>query len=68
MTNHPNRSKARDWPAFLLAFRVKRNLSQAQLADLLMEPKRAIENWEQGIGRPRNSLKLALERVEQKLD
>lgn len=60
---HPNRSKVRDWPAYLLAFRAKNHLTQAELANALMISKRNIENWEAGLREPPAFLKLALEKI-----
>lgn len=62
--SHPNRSKIRDWPAYLLAFRASHNLTQAKLADALMISKRNVENWEAGLREPPAFLKLALEQID----
>lgn len=64
---HPNRSKVRDWPVYLASFRVQHNLSQAGLADALQISKRTVEAWEAGRFEPPPYLRLALERVAEKL-
>lgn len=60
MTNHPNRSKVNDWPAFVRAFRDKNGLTQAKLADVLQISKRTVEEWESGRNTPPPYLRLAL--------
>lgn len=63
MTTHPNRSKVRDWPAYLRAFRAQHSLTQQALADALGLPKRTLENWEGGLRRPPDYLILALKQI-----
>lgn len=64
---HPNRSKVRDWPAHLQAFRATHSLSQVKLADALQISSRTVEDWEAGRREPIAFLKLALERMAQKM-
>lgn len=52
MKNHPNRNKIKNWPKFLKEFRLTRDLSQVELADLLQISVRNIENWEEGVSIP----------------
>lgn len=65
--NHPNRSKVKNWPEYLRAFRERHDLSQAKLADLLQISKRAVEDWEQGINNPPPYLRGALKDITVKL-
>lgn len=67
MTNHPNRSKVKDWPEYLRKFRERHNLSQAELADNLEISKRLVENWEGKINTPPSYLKGALLNLARKL-
>lgn len=67
MGNHPNRSRIKDWPAHLRAFRVRHNLTQAQLADRLMVSARLVENWEADVNSPPAYLKIALQALEDRL-
>lgn len=67
MTSHPNRSKVRDWPGHLRAFRASHDLTQRELADKLMVSQRLVENWEGGVNVPPPYLKIALQELERKL-
>jgi ribosome-binding protein aMBF1 (putative translation factor) len=58
--NDPNRSRIKDWPAHLKAFRAKHKLTQRQLADMLPSSVRVIEDIKQGEYAPRPYLKRAL--------
>lgn len=66
MTNHPNRSKIKDWPEHLKAFRASHGLTQVKLADLLQVSKRAVEEWEAGNNNPAPYLKAALKDIAKK--
>ena len=50
MTNHPNRSKITDWPAYLRGFRKEHGLTHPELAELLptgtTARERTIQDWE----------------------
>jgi DNA-binding transcriptional regulator YiaG len=66
--NHPNRSKVKDWPAHLRAFREKHGLNQRHLADMLPTSITNVANWEQGISTPPAMLKRALRDIAGELD
>lgn len=68
MANHPNRSKVRDWPEHLKAFRSKHGLTQQQLADKLPCKVRFIEDVEQGQYPPPAYLKRALRDLARELE
>jgi transcriptional regulator with XRE-family HTH domain len=67
VTNHPNRSRVTDWPAYLKRFRERHNLTQEQLADKLPTSVRRIEAFEQGESVPPQYLKRALRDLERGL-
>jgi transcriptional regulator with XRE-family HTH domain len=67
MTNHPNRSRVRDWPAYLRAFRAQHDLTQKQLADQLQIATRTVEDYEGGKRTPVPYLKRALNDLRREL-
>lgn len=73
MSNHPNRNWRKRWPdeaaSFVREWRTSRGLSQAELAALLdaESSKRTVQNWEAGSRTPPQYLRLALERLAQKI-
>ena len=58
--NHPNRSKVKDWPAHIKAFRERHGLTQRQLAEKLPAAITSVEDWERGKYKPSAYLKRAL--------
>lgn len=67
MTNHPNRSKIKNWPEYLKQFRASHGLTQVKLADLLGVAASLVEQWEMGRFTPPAYLKLALQQVGHRL-
>jgi DNA-binding transcriptional regulator YiaG len=61
VTNHPNRSKVKDWPSYIKAFRAKHGLSQVKLARMLNNVEETtVQRWEAGESNPAPYLKRAL--------
>lgn len=65
--SHPNRSRIKNWPEHLRAFRKSHKISQKKLADLLEIAASKVEKWENGIDKPPPYLKKALLKIEQDL-
>ncbi len=71
--NHPPRSRIKDWPTYVYAFRDKWGLTQIRLAKLLSAgqtppvEETTIQRWEGGTRKPPPYLKLALERIADRL-
>ncbi len=67
MKNHPNRSRVKDWPAYIRRFRERHGLTQKRLSEALGIPVRAVEGWEQAEFKPPPYLELALAQIAAKL-
>jgi ribosome-binding protein aMBF1 (putative translation factor) len=73
MTNHPHCSRIKDWASYVRRFRAQHALSQVKLAELLTAGQEApvyestIQRWEYGHRIPPPYLKLALERIAEKI-
>ena len=73
MTNHPNRSRVKDWPAHIRRFRERHSLTQTQLAEHLTAGQEnevyvsTVQRWEYGDRKPPPYLKLALAQIAAKL-
>ena len=67
MTNHPNRSKIKEWPAYIKLFRARHDLSQVQLAEKLQVDETTVQRWESGECKPAPYLKRALRDLKQEM-
>ena len=71
--NHPHRARIKDWASYVRRFRERHGLTQEQLAELLTTGQEnevyvsTIQRWEYGQRRPPPYLKLALERIAEKI-
>ena len=68
MTNHPNRSKIRNWPEYVKRFRERHGLSQVQLAGKLPVDETTVQRWEAGERNPAPYLKRALRDLARELE
>ncbi len=67
MTNHPNRSKVKDWPEYVKRFREKHKLTQVSLASSLKVEETTVQRWERGDRMPPQYLRRALRDLEREL-